>query len=187
MSAAVETAPVGPTPGAVKGVYAHLDSLLEGIEALKTRGIRDIIVTSPLPRPEIEEMIYEGRPSPVRWFTLCGSLFGGISGFSVASFTALNWPMIMPAGKPLVSIPPYLVITSEATVLWGCFATLLGMLIHCRLPADDLQIEVQDRRFSDDVFGLIVNGLSDEDADKVRGILSDTGAYEVDGKEISNG
>jgi molybdopterin-containing oxidoreductase family membrane subunit len=171
----------------IKSVYAHLDCLLEGIEALKKAGYRNIVVTSPLPRHEIEEMIYEGEPSPVRWFTLCGALFGGISGFMVCSMMALNWPMIMPAGKPLVSIPPYLVITFEATVLWGCFATLIGMLVCGRLPADDLQVEVTDPRFSDDVFGLIVNGLGSEDTDTVHGILSQTGAYEVDGQEVSNG
>jgi hypothetical protein len=58
-------------------------------------------VTSPLPRHEIEEQIYEGRPSPVRWFTLFGALFGGSSGFLVTSLTHANWPMIIPAGKPL--------------------------------------------------------------------------------------
>jgi hypothetical protein len=177
------------TTHVVKSVYRHLDSLLEGIEALKKAGYKadDFVVTSPLPRHEIEHMIYEGEPSPVRWFTLCGALFGGISGFSICSFMALNWPMIMPAGKPHVSIPPYLVITFEATVLWGCFATLVGMLIHSRLPAHDLQIEVADPRFSDDVFSIVVIDVLDEDAAKVRGILSDTGAYEVDGKEVSNG
>lgn len=178
---------VAPEASVVKSVYAHLDCLLEGIEALKKAGYRDLVVTSPLPRHEIEEMIYEGEPSPVRWFTLVGAIFGGISGFSVASFTALNWPMIMPGGKPLVSIPPYLVITFEATVLWGSFATLLGMLICGRLPAKDLQVEVLDPRFSDDVFGLIVNGLDDEGSEKVRAILTETGAYEVNGQEVSNG
>jgi hypothetical protein len=172
----------------VQSVYAHLDCLLEGIEALKKAGFKkQLVVTSPLPRHEIEEMIYEGEPSPVRWYTLAGALFGGISGFAICSFMALNWPMVMPAGKPHVSIPPYLVITFEATVLWGSFATLLGMLVTARLPANDLQIEVTDPRFSDDVFSICVVDLAEDDLEKVRGILSETGAYEVDGKEVSNG
>ena len=63
-----------PTPGAIKGVFAHLDCLVEGIDQLKQAGLDDFIVTSPLPRHEIEEQIYCGKPSPVRWFTLCVAL-----------------------------------------------------------------------------------------------------------------
>ena len=166
--------------GTVKSVYAHLDCLVEGIDALKRAGIRDMVVTAPLPRHEIEELIYEGRPSPVRWFTLVGAIFGGTFGFSLCSLTHLNWSMIIPAGKPLVSIPPFLVITFESTVLWGCLATLAGRMILARLPAHDLQVEATDPRFSDDLFGLIVNNLGKKQAVKVSGMLTETGAIEVE-------
>ena len=91
--------------GTVKSVFGHLDCLINAIDKLEKNGVKDYIVTSPLPRHDLEEVIYKGRPSPVRWFTLTGTIFGGTMGFSLASFTHLNWPMIIPAGKPLVSIP----------------------------------------------------------------------------------
>lgn len=172
------------TPGAVKGVFAHLDCLIEAIDQLKTAGLTDFVVTSPLPRHEIEEQIYGGKPSPVRWFTLAGAIFGGISGFMLCSVTHLNWPMIIPAGKPLVSIPAFIVITFEATVLFGCFFTLFGLLLNCRLPANNLQIELQDPRFSDDKFGLVVNGVAD--GKRVRELLTSTGAVEVTGMEMAH-
>jgi molybdopterin-containing oxidoreductase family membrane subunit len=182
MSASV-FAPATPTPGSIKGVYAHLDCLVEGIDQLKKAGFTDMVVTAPLPRHEIEELIYEGRPSPVRWFTLTGALFGAVGGFSVCSLTHLNWPMIIPAGKPLVSIPAFMVITFEATVLMGCLFTLVGLLTMCRLPANNLQVEVTDPRFSDDKFGLVLNGLVPADAARVRRILSETGAIELSGMD----
>ena len=153
---------------------------MEGIDALKRAGIRDIVVTAPLPRHEIEEMLYEGRPSPVRWFTLGGALFGGIFGFALCSLTHLNWAMIIPAGKPLVSIPTFMVIAFESTVLWGCLSTLVGMMLLARLPAHDLQVEATDPRFSDDVFGLIVNNLGKKQAAKVTDMLNGAGAIEVE-------
>lgn len=167
----------------VKGVYAHLDCLVDGIDALKKAGHTDLTVVSPLPRHEIEHLLYEGKPSPVRWFTMTGALFGGSSGFTLASITHLNWPMIVPAGKPLVSIPAFMVITFECTVLFGCIFTLIGMLVHCRLPALKLPEAVQDPRFSDDHFGLVVGGLGKDQADKVRSTLSHTGAIEVEATE----
>ena len=45
---------------------------------------------SPLPRHDLEEAIYKGKPSPVRWFTMTGAIFGGTMGFSLASITHLN-------------------------------------------------------------------------------------------------
>ncbi len=175
--------PANPTPGCVKAVFAHLDCLVEGIDQLKRAGFTNMVVTAPLPRHEIEELIYEGRPSPVRWFTLTGALFGGISGFSVCSLTHLNWPMIIPAGKPLVSIPAFMIITFEATVLMGCIFTFVGLLAMCRLPANDLQIEVRDPRYSDDKFGIVLNGLVASDLERVREILNSTGAIEVSGMD----
>lgn len=174
----IEKPPVSPST--VKSVFAHLDCLVEGIDALKRAGIRDIVVTAPLPRHEIEELLYEGRPSPVRWFTLTGAIFGGVMGFSLCSLTHLNWAMIMPAGKPLVSIPPFLVITFESTVLWGCLFTLVGMMLLSRLPSHDLQVEATDPRFSDDVFGLIVNNLGKKQSAMVVEMLNEAGAIEVE-------
>jgi hypothetical protein len=180
MSALSATA---PNPGALKSVFAHLDCLIEGIDQLKQAGFKDMIVTAPLPRHEIEEQLYEGRPSPVRWFTMVGALFGGTMGFSTASLTHINWPMIIPAGKPLVSIPAFVVITFEATVMMGCLFTLIGLIVMCKLPSHNLQYELTDWRFSDDVFGLVLNGLDPSSAARARQILQKCGAIEVTGME----
>jgi|GEM_PF-381769 len=166
--------------GTVKGVFAHLDSLVNAIDKLEKNGIKDYMVMSPLPRHDLEEAIYKGKPSPVRWFTMTGAIFGGVMGFSLASITHLNWPMIIPAGKPLVSIPAFIVITFESTVLWGCLFTLLGMILLTRLhTASKLQVEVCDPRFSDDKFGLVINDLPRKRADDASQILNDEGAMEV--------
>ena len=166
--------------GTVKSVFGHLDCLINAIDKLEKNGIKDYVVTSPLPRHDLEEAIYKGKPSPVRWFTLTGAIFGGSMGFSLASITHLNWPMIIPAGKPLVSIPAFIVITFESTVLWGCLFTLLGMILLTRLhSASKLQTEVCDPRFSDDKFGLVINGLKRSKAEKIAEILNGEGALEV--------
>jgi len=168
----------------LKAVYSHLDCLVDGIDAVKKAGLRDqTTVMSPLPRHEIEQMLYEGKPSPVRWFTMFGALFGGFSGPALASLSHLNWPMIIPGGKPLVSIPPFVIITFECTVLFGSIFTMLGLLLTCRLPATKLRPEMEDPRYSDDHFGLVVEGLSGDQAEKLKATLHQTGAIEVSAKE----
>jgi hypothetical protein len=163
----------------VKAIFSHLDCLVDAIDGIKKSGHSDFAVTAPLPRHEIEELIYEGEPSPVRWFTLTGAVFGGTMGFSLCSLTHLNWPMIIPAGKPLVSIPAFIVITFEATVLFGCLFTLIGLLYHCRLPAKDMDPEFEDPRLSDDVFGMVVRNLDDTAANTMKSRLDEYGAVET--------
>lgn len=164
----------------IKAVFRHLDSCINAVHALKSAGFHDMSVTSPTPRHDLEELIYHGEPSPVRWFTLFGGLFGATMAFSLASMTHANWPMIIPGGKPLVSVPPFMVITFEGTILWASMFTLIGLLLNCRLPAFDLHGIFDDPRFSSDCFGIIFERLSAKDEAKVKGILSHNGA-EVSG------
>lgn len=167
----------------VKAVYTHLDCLLTGIRDLKAAGYdrTQMTVLTPFPRHEVEEMLYEGEPSPVRWFTLVGACFGGSMAFSLASLTHANWPMILPGGKPVVSVPPFIIITFEGTILWGSLFTLIAMILYTRLPARDLPKAMEDPRFSNDCFGIVVQHLGAEGAAKVKSILSHTGAIEVSG------
>lgn len=171
----------------VKAVYAHLDCLVDGVDAVKKAGLREnATVIAPLPRHEIEELMYDRRPSPVRWFTMCGAIFGFVCGPALASISHLNWPMIIPAGKPLVSIPTWIVICFECTVLFGCLFTLAGLLLTAGLPARKLRKEIQDPRFSDDHFGIIVDNLAADQAEKLKATLHHTGAVEVSAREEAN-
>ena len=169
-------------PGAagapVKAVYQHLDSLLQGIHDLHAVGIKDFTVLSPIPRHEIEEVMYKGEPSPVRWFTLTGGILGGTMIFSLAALTHANWPMIIPGGKPLVSIPPFLVIAFEGTILWASMFTLAGLLRFCGLPALNLPAAMEDPRFTNDCFGIVLE-CSGVRLEEIVHILETSGATEV--------
>lgn len=172
----------------VKGVYKHLDCTVEGIAALKKAGFRRYMtVVSPFPRHELEDLMYEGEPSPVRWFTMLGGMFGATMAFSLASITHSNWPMILPGGKPVVSIPAFTVITFEGTILWGSLMTWVALLIFCGLPARNTPKAVEDPRFSNDCFGIVLQGLGPADAAKAKAILHHSGAIEVSGGDEAGG
>lgn len=188
MSSVAAHAADAPQVSPVKGVFAHLDCLVNGIHELKVAGYRSRMhVMTPFPRHEVEELMYEKRPSPVRWFTLFGGLFGATMAFSMTALMSANWPMIMPGGKPLVSVPPFVVITFEGTILWASLFTFIGLILNCKLPAHGLPKEVEDPRFSDDHFGIVVEDLNADDAAKIRKILHHSGAVEVSGGEANHG
>ena len=164
-----------PTPG-VLGVFSHLDTTLAAIKQLRAAGRSDITVYSPIPRHEIEDAL--GQPvSPVRMFTL----IGGIAGCSIGAWLTLwmseDWP-VQVGGKPIGSIPPYVVIMFEMTILFGALTTILGIVFNALFAKRRAGTVMYDPRFTNDRFGVFVPAGSDQ-APKVESLLRDAGADEV--------
>src|SRR5436853_960854 len=119
---------------AVVGGFAHVDTTVKALEDLRAKGYHDLTVYTPVPVHEIEDVLERDRPvSPVRLFTLLGGLTGTVSGFLLTIWSAMQWSLVV-GGKPVASIPPYVVIAFELTILFGGVATLIVMVTLGRLP-----------------------------------------------------
>jgi hypothetical protein len=162
----------------VLGVFAHVDTTVRAIRELRAKGFQTIATYSPVPLPELEEALTgHGLPSsPVRLFTLVGALTGTASGFALTIWSSLKWNLVT-GGKPIVSIPPFVVIAFEMTILLGGLCTLLGLLVAGRLPS--LRGSPRyDTRFTNDRFGIEVTCRPEQTA-AVEAILRQAGADEV--------
>ncbi|MFQ5788831.1 MAG: DUF3341 domain-containing protein [Thermodesulfobacteriota bacterium] len=159
----------------VIGIFSYVDSTVETIKSLKKAGFRNLRVYSPFPNHEIEEVLDQPE-SIVRFFTLAGATLGAICGFTFTVLTSLDWPLSVSA-KPIVSIPPYMIIVFELTVLFGALATLLGLLVNSRLRRNAPR-GVYDPRFSEDKFGVVVACFK-HNIPKVEEILKGSGAEEI--------
>lgn len=157
------------------GSFSHLDSLLEAIARLREAGYREVQALSPVPHHAIDEAL-EKPASPVRVFTLIGCLLGAATGLTVTIATSLYYPLIV-GGKPIVSLPPFLIIVFELTILFGGLLTLGGMLLNARLPRMRVGPAYQPR-FSEDRFGLWVR-CEEKDYESVARLLASAGAEEV--------
>lgn len=161
----------------VVGVFAHVDTTVRAIRDLRAQGFADLTVYSPVPVEEIETVVEHGRPvSPVRLFTLFGGLTGTLSGFALTIWSSLKWGLVT-GGKPVVSIPPFVIIAFELTILLGGLSTLLAILVLGRLPRLR-RSATYDPRFSADRFGIAVT-CSAERAEVVGQCLRRAGAEEV--------
>jgi hypothetical protein len=161
----------------VLGVFGHVDTTVDAIERLKSDGFRKLTVYTPVPVHEIEDAVERDRPlSRVRLFTVIGGLTGTSLGFFLTIWSALKWGLVT-GGKPVVSIPPFVVIAFEMTILLGGLCTVLGMLLLGRIPK--LQPSATyDPRFTCDKFGVAVACAPAETA-PVREILRAAGAEEI--------
>lgn len=91
----------------------------------------DLEIFAPYPVHGLDDIV--GAPSKLKFFTLAGALSGVTGGLALTIYTAWHWPLIT-AGKPVISIPPFLVIAFELTILLGGIFSFLGFLFLSRLP-----------------------------------------------------
>src|SRR5437016_8516867 len=122
------------TAETVLGIFAHVDTTVRALEYLKSKGYHVLTLYTPVPVYEIEDVLERDRPvSPVRLFALIGGLTGTASGFILTIWSAMQWGLVT-GGKPVASIPPFVVIAFELKIMFGSLSTVLGMLLLGRLP-----------------------------------------------------
>lgn len=143
----------------VLAIFKYLDHLTGAMEKIHSRNdFTGHVVYSPTSYHEIEHAA-QYAPSPVRFYTLAGALTGMCTGFALALGLDYDWPIVV-GGKQggIYSLPAYVVIGFECTILFGAICTILGMLVHCRLP--NPKAKILDERLTDDRFGIFVPGAT---------------------------
>ncbi len=116
-------------------LFDDKNKFLQKLEELVKSGVspKNIAVSTPYPVHEVEHIL-KTPPSPLRFFTLLGALFGLLFGAWFTSWTSINWPLIG-GGKPIVSVPAFVIVAFELTVLFGGVISFLGFLFLTRLPS----------------------------------------------------
>ena len=165
------------TTANVLGVFAHVDTTLQAIRDLRAKGFSNLTVYTPVPVEEIEHEIDRVEPlSKVRLFTVVGALTGTATGFFLTIWTSLKWELVT-GGKAPVSIPPFVIIAFELTILLGGLASALAILVLGRLPRLKPSA-TYDPRFTLDRFGVAVS-CPPETVAAFGSLLTASGAEEV--------
>ena len=160
-------------PG-VLASFTYIDSAIDAIKAVKAQGRNDLTVYSAAPNHELEAAMGH-KVSPVRLFTLIGGITGVISGLAMTYWMSLDWPINV-GGKPIATVPPYVVFMFELMVLSGALSTVAGVVVLSFLLRK--KGAAYDGRFSDDRIGIFVPCRPDE-ASAVENLLRKLGAEEV--------
>lgn len=157
------------------GLFSHSDQALKAAGGLRDTGFQEISLMSPTPLHGVEQVLGR-KTSAIKRFTFFGMLTGLLAGFLLAAGTAILY-LLPTGGRPIIPIPPYLVISYEVGILFGVLATLFGFLVSARLPA------VRERHYTPethiDRFGILVTCSSERDAERARRIILAAGAEEV--------
>lgn len=135
--------------------FDEAEAVIAELRAANIKGFKfdDLTLKSPIEHPEVEEVLGE-RPAKVQWFTLVGASLGGMLAFLGISSAQANFFAQQKGGKPIVPIPPDMVLTYEMFILGGVYITVLGFLICAGLPAR--RSPLYSAKVSEDQVGILI-------------------------------
>ena len=161
-----------PREPGLLAVFADPAVAARAVRAARTLGQVDVRAAMPGPFPELLQSLELPR-SPIAALTFGGALFGAAAGFALTIGTSLRMPIVV-GGMPVVSLPAFLVIVFELTVLFGSLANFLGMLFFAALGRRRSWMP-PDPRFTRDRIGLFLPGAGPA----LLQMLQQSGAEEV--------
>ncbi len=167
----------------VLGVFSDEDVLLDAVSAVRGKGVKIHEVYSPFPVHGLDEALgYKRTRLPIAAF-----LFG-LTGTSLALFTQIwmlgyDWPMII-GGKNHASLPPFIPVTFEFTVLLSAFGMVITFLIVSDMKPYKWPRQYDLRSTEDKHIMAIDLGSNKLSKDEIRRVLKDSGASEVNEKNF---
>ena len=167
----------------IVGVYSDDEVVLKAIKKIREDKISVHEVYSPFPIHGIDDALgYKRSRLPIAAF-LFGAL-GLILALTMQFWMmGVDWPMII-GGKNFASLPPFIPVTFELTVLLSA----LGM-VGTFMIASDLKpyrkFRIFDSRITDDKHVIAIDlGINTASKEELQKILMDTGAEEVNEKSF---
>lgn len=166
------------------GLYDDEEVLLKAVKKANEDHLEIMDVFTPFPVHGLDPILglEESR------LHIAGFVYGAIGTLTAFLFMTWvftrDWPIIF-GGKPYWSVPAFIPITFEVTVLMASVGMVVTFYTICGM-APGVTNPTLDDRITDDKFCIAfnTNGATSDVKDKLRGFFSSTGASEVNSKTI---
>ncbi|MFN7453074.1 MAG: DUF3341 domain-containing protein [Pseudobdellovibrionaceae bacterium] len=114
-------------------IFLTEEQILEATRKTRERGFTKFEAISPYPIHGMEEAAGIKR-SWIPYVTFVMGVFGLSAGLLLTWWTsAVNWPLNV-GGKPLFSLPAFIPILFELTILFAALSSVAAMFYACGLP-----------------------------------------------------
>ncbi len=165
----------------IYGLYNDEEILLDAVRTANAEHLEIGEVYSPFPVHGLDPLLglEESR------LHIAGFVYGGLG--TLTAFLGMtwiftkDWPIIF-GGKPYWSVPAFIPITFELTVLFAAIGMVVSFYIVCGL-GPGVKEKTLDDRITDDKFCIAFN-KSEVNIDAVNAFFKNTGAEEVNSKSL---
>jgi hypothetical protein len=122
------------------------------------------------------------KPSKLTWVTFLAGLTGLTAALSLQIYTsAISWKLNV-GGKPFLSLPAFVPVTFELTVLFGGLATVAAFLILTKHYPGNQRLTLP--RVTDDRFAIALVQGAGAKAANLETVLRHHGAVETEKREV---
>lgn len=168
----------------VVGVFNDEDVLLSAVKKIRGNGVKIHEVYSPFPVHGLDEQLgYKRTRLPIAAFLfgLTGTCLALVMQIGMLGF---DWPMII-GGKNFWSIPPFIPVTFELTVLLSALGMVATFMIVSDMKPYKWPRQFDLRSTNDKhIMAIDLSINSGKSKDELTRILKDAGAEEVNEKEF---
>ena len=158
------------------GLFKEAEGAATATEALEQAGYGsdnfDVLTGSPYPEGAFGERETHHR---LYIFPFIGALLGFSTAMLLTIGTQLAYPLVT-GGKPILALPPMLIIAYEGTMLGAILFTVLGIFFESRLP--NLRPGLYDPRITEGYIGVTLECPEDR-VNAVEQLFKRAGADDV--------
>ena len=166
-------------PG-VAALWEEEGAFLKAVEAIYKKGSIKPVTITPYPVHGLEEATQTPR-SWIPWVALVCGVSGCLFGIWFTWWaSAVSWPIIV-GGKPLWSLPAFIPVIFELTILFSAFGSIGALMYVCGLP--HIEPPVIDKALSSHKFAMFISE-KDCPKDKAKALFKEMSAPEVKDTEF---
>lgn len=161
-------------------LFEKVDFAAAALDVLREHGLQEEQIEVLSAEPHSAEVL--GRPqikTMVPWIGMTGFLVGLVMAFLLVWGTPQLYPISV-GGRPLFTVPPWLVLTFEFSMLGLLVATFLGVIWESNFP--DYRPKVYHPGVSEGEIGIVFNDPS-EGMEQLRSKLTELGGRVIEDVE----
>ena len=163
--------------GGMAGIFLDEHQVVDAARKVREAGFTKFDAISPFPLHGMEEAVGIKR-SVIPYVSFVAALVGLAAGLGLTYWTSVvSWPINV-GGKPFFSLPAFIPIMFELTILFSALSSVMALLYYTNLPQFDPP--VIDPDLTSHKFAIFIP-LNDTgyDESKISSLLTSLGADEV--------
>ena len=163
--------------GGMAAIFLQEAAVVHAAAKVRASGFSKFDAISPYPIHGMEEACGIRR-SGIPYVTFIAALVGLLAGLSFTYYTSVvNWPINI-GGKPMFSLPAFIPIIFELTILFAALTSVAALFVVCKMPR--LDPPVIDKDLTCHKFAIFIpeNDVG-YNVERIENLFKELGAHEV--------
>jgi len=163
--------------GGIAGIFHEESMTVNAAHKVRESGFVKFDAITPYPVHGMEEACGIKR-SGIPYVTFAAGCLGLLSALALVYYTSVvDWPINI-GGNPMFSLPAFIPIMFELTVLFAALCSVAALFVVCKMPAIDPPVIDKDLTCHKFAIFIPENDVGYSE-DRVSRLLKDLGANEV--------